>query len=213
MGKRNKTTSAPETNADAALLAEACTAMDVPRLTTGEGPEAAMRVIVQPDWTEAERQGWQERGRREWAAEAPNRAAMALAVAVAGCEAALSHADAFGVLRLFDAAAIDPFATLDALAEGEEGRWGAAPDPEARREKERLFAATHELLEARRDELIAADERRYDPRTVVSHDLQTWEDWKFHVWLHGKAGGWTEKTHTSSASVKAAAVAASSGVR
>src|ERR1700722_19331854 len=151
MGKRNKTTSAPETNADAALLAEACTAMDVPRLTTGEGPEAAMRVIVQPDWTEAERQGWQERGRREWAAEAPDRAAMALAVTVAGCEAALGHADAFGVLRLFDAAALDTFVTLRELAEGREGgeMRGAAPDPEAQHEKERLFGVAHALLEAR----------------------------------------------------------------
>ena len=62
-----------------------------------------------------------------------DRAAMALAVA--GCEAALSHADAFGVLRLFDDSAIDPFATLDTLAEGEEGRRGAAPDPEAQARK------------------------------------------------------------------------------
>jgi hypothetical protein len=131
---------------------------------------------------EAERQAWRERGEREWAAEAPDRAAMALVVAVAGCEAALNHAEACA-LRLFDDAALDPFATLRELAEGEEGPRGATPDPEARREKDRLFATAHALLEARRDELAVAAERRYDPRTILSNDLQTAEGWEFHVSL------------------------------
>jgi hypothetical protein len=186
-----------------ALFAEARRLMNEarPRMTVAQGgsirtfpilncdlteEERAIAGINPPPWTEAQRQAWRERGEREWAAEAPDRAAMALAVAVAGCEAALSHAEAFSVLRLFDDAALDPFATLRELAEGKEGgrMRQAAPDPEAQREKERLFAAARELLEARRDELVAADERRYDPRTVVSHDLQTARDWEFHVWLH-----------------------------
>jgi hypothetical protein len=181
---RPSTQSNPDDNQ--ALFAEARAAMDEarPRLTEAQRPTAAQRA----PWTEAEQQAWQERGEREWAAEAPDRAAMALAVAVAGCEAVLRYAEAFSALRLFDDAALDAFTTLEELADGKEGGGmrGAPPDPEAQREKERLFAAARALLEARRDELVAADERRYDPRTVVSHDLQTWEDWKFHVWLHGE---------------------------
>jgi hypothetical protein len=178
----------PNPDDERALFAEAQRLMDEarPQLTPEQTSAAQSAFTVAPRRTEAQQQAWRERGVREWATEAPDRAAMALAIAVAGCEAALSHAEALGVLRLFDDAALDPFATLVELAEGKEGRWGAAPDPEAQREKERLFAAARELLEARRDELVAADERRYDPRTVVSHDLQTWEDWKFHVWLHGE---------------------------
>ena len=110
---------------------------------------------------EAQRQYWQERSHQEWASEAPDRAAMALAVTVAGCEAALGHADAFGGLRLFDAAALDTFVTLRELAEGKEGgeMRGAAPDLEAQHEKERLFGLAHAFLEARRDELAAAVEK------------------------------------------------------
>jgi hypothetical protein len=130
--------------------------------------DAATRVIVQPGWT-AQRQAWQERERREWTSEAPDRAAMALAVA--GCDSVLRHAAAFGPLRLFDDSALDPFATLLELAEGKEGQWGAAPDPEAPREKERLFAEAHELLEVRRDELAAAVEK-VQTRKITSYDLK-----------------------------------------
>jgi hypothetical protein len=133
---------------------------------------------------EAQRQYWQERSHQEWASEAPDRAAMALAVTVAGCEAALGHADAFGVLRLFDAAALDTFVTLRELAEGREGgeMRGAAPDPEAQHEKERLFGVAHALLEARRDELAAAVEK-VSTRKMFSEDLRP-EDWGFYVSLH-----------------------------
>jgi hypothetical protein len=162
------------------LFAEARRLMNEARpLLTKEQTAAVGGLPVAPPWTEAQRQAWRERERREWASEAPDRAAMALTVAVAGCEAALRHTEAFGALRLFDCAAIDPFATLEELAEGKEGRWGAAPDPGAQREKERLFAAAHELLETRRDELAVAVEK-VSSRKIWSEDLRP-EDWEYHV--------------------------------
>ena len=131
---------------------------------------------------------------------------MALAVAVAGCEAALRYAEAFSALRLFDDAALDPFTRLEELADGKEGGGmrGAPPDPEAQREKERLFAAVRELLQR------AATNSSPPTRDVMTPERSSRMIFKpgkigsFTSGCTGKSGEWTEKTYRSSASAKAA---------